>query len=300
MEHVRCLLPGGFVDEAGLVHRQVELAPLRGREEEFLASQHGLESNALTTALLSRCVQRIGAITPVSETVTRNLLVADRQYLLLKLREATFGHRVQATIVCPDPACGTKMDIDFSTQDIPVKASEDKGPLYQMQLPPESGLMSEDGEICTEVVFRLPNGGDQEAISPLLLQDESQAGMALLERCVQCIGPWENPGLARIGQLSPQVLMAIEQQIELVAPAVELTMAGNCPECDLVFSLPFDLSGFFWSELRTSRNLLLREVHFLAFHYHWSEREIMAMPRDKRRSYIEILAEELERFNDGI
>jgi hypothetical protein len=124
--------------------------------------------------------------------------------------------------------------------------------------------------------------------------------MALLGRCVQNIGPWENPGLAGIRQLSQQAHLEIERQIETVAPAVELTMAGNCPECGQAFAIPFDLTGFFWSELRTSRDLLLREVHFLAFHYHWSEREIMAMPRDQRRSYIGILAEEIERLHDGI
>ena len=31
------LLPGGYVDEQGVLHREVDLAPLSGREEELLA-----------------------------------------------------------------------------------------------------------------------------------------------------------------------------------------------------------------------------------------------------------------------
>jgi hypothetical protein len=84
-----------------------------------------------------------------------------------------------------------------------------------------------------------------------------------------------------------------------VAPRVELTMEAQCPECGREFAVPFDPQEFFFGELRTSRDLLYREVHYLAYHYHWGEQEIMAMPRDKRRRYIAVLADELEKLNHG-
>jgi hypothetical protein len=37
----------------------------------------------------------------------------------------------------------------------------------------------------------------------------------------------------------------------------------------------------------------------LAFNYHWSEKEIMEMPRRKRLMYIEILREEIKRINEA-
>jgi hypothetical protein len=300
MDQMNCLLPGGYVDGAGVVHRQVELAPLSGREEEFLAANHRWESATLVTSVLSRCIRRIGTISPVSEGVARDLLVADRQVLLLKLREATFGDQVQATVFCPWPDCGSRVDVDFSTRDIPVKESEDKGPTYHMELSPEAAFTDDDGEAYREIVFRLPNGGDQEAVSPLLAENEARALATLLGRCVQGIGPWQGPGDERIGRLSPLARMEIERQMEAVAPQVELTMEGNCPECGREFAIPFDLQGFFFGELRTSRDLLYREVHYLAYHYHWSEGEIMELPREKRRKYIEVLAEEIERLNHAI
>jgi hypothetical protein len=97
----------------------------------------------------------------------RRLLVADRQYLLLKLREITFGDQVQATVGCAWADCGRKVDIDFSLQDIPVKESRVKGPLYTMQLSPEATFKGDDGEGYRAITFRLPNGEDQEALSPL-------------------------------------------------------------------------------------------------------------------------------------
>lgn len=299
MDQVTCLLPGGYVDEAGVVHQHADLVPLSGQEEELLAGSHGRASASLVTRVLSRCVRRIGATSPVSEQVARELLVADRQVLLLKLREATFGDQVQATFSCPWPDCGNKMDVDFSIRDIPVRESEDKGPAYQMMLSPEAAFV-DDGEIYREVVFRLPNGGDQEAVSHLIDQNEAQALSALLRRCIQRIGPLQNPGGELIDGLSPRARMEIEKQMEAVAPQVESTLEACCPECGREFPLPFDVQGFFFGELRTSHDLLYREVHYLAYHYHWSEREIMEFPREKRRKYIEVLADEIERLNDAI
>ncbi len=88
--------------------------------------------------------------------------------------------------------------------------------------------------------------------------------------------------------------------MEVAAPHVDLTLAAHCPECDREFTVPFDLQGFFLAECQTSRDFLYREVHYLAYHYHWSEHEILALTREKRRKYIAILAEEQRRVSHAI
>jgi len=299
MDKITCLLPGGYVDKDKVVHRDVELIILSGREEELLADRKDPASAALVTAILNRCVRRIGTISPISEEVARKLLVADRQYLLLKLREVTFGEQVLATIPCPWPNCGKQVDIDFSMNDIPVRESKEKGPTYKMTLSPEAAFLGDHGEVYNEITFRLPNGGDQEVISPLIFENEAMALTLLLERCIQDIGPLKNPGDEIISKLSPMARMEIEKRMKEVAPKVELTMGASCPECGREFSVPFDLQEFFFGELRTGRDLLYREVHYLAYHYNWSEQEIMEMPRGKRRKYIEVLADEIERLNNA-
>lgn len=252
------------------------------------------------TEVLSRCVRSIGAVSPLSRDDVRGLLVSDRQYLLIKLRQMTFGDRFEATISCASAACGARIDIDFALGDIPIKESRDKGPVYRMQLSRDACETSALEQGTADVVFRLPNGGDQEAIAAMLEHDERQAAAVLLGRCVYRIGSWERPGLEGVARLSTRALMEIEQRMEEVAPAVELTAAGDCPECGASFAVPLDLMRLFWDEWRISRARLLREVHYLAFHYHWSEREIMGMPRTLRREYIGILAEEVERLNADV
>ena len=76
-------------------------------------------------------------------------------------------------------------------------------------------------------------------------------------------------------------------------------MAAACAGCGRTFVVPFDIPRFLLGELRTDSQLLYQEVHYLAFHYHWSEHEIMGMTRDKRRTYIDVLADSIEVLNSG-
>src|SRR3712207_3341081 len=97
------MLPGGYWDVGGRLHREFELATLSGREEELLARAGQAQTATLVTEVLSRCVSRLGDLGPVTPEVARRLLVADRQYLLMRLRQATFGDLVRARLSCPWP-----------------------------------------------------------------------------------------------------------------------------------------------------------------------------------------------------
>jgi len=299
MEYITCKLPGGYTDENGIRHREIELRALTGREEEILASRKTESSALLVTGIISQCVKRVGAFTEITKNIARQLLVADRQYIILKLRELTFGDRVRTTIQCLAPRCGSKIDIDFSLLDIPVKELEEKGPTYSMELSPQSAIEAADGEIHREIRFRLPNGDDQEIVASMISSNESLALSMLLERCIQGIGPIPDPDKEFVSMLSPLARLEIEKAMEDMAPRLDLVVTITCPECLSGFEIPFNLQEVFFGEFRSGLDLLYREVHCLAYHYHWSEREIMEMPKQQRGKYIEILADELERMNNG-
>ncbi len=288
---IQCWLPGGLYDQAGRRYRVAELAELSG-SAELLLSDHATQDIAgLTTLLLSCVLRRVGELRvdddgQAATTLVRNLSIADRLFLLVKLRAATVGDYIQATILCPQPACHAKIDIDFRTDDIPVKEAAADGPLYTVDL------------AARRVVFRLPNGADQEALAPILAVDAPHAATLLLQRCIQQLGASEEPPTAAdIAQLSAAEQSAIEEAMAAVAPQVVLMMEGDCPECGQPFALPFDLAGHLLWELRTTADQIYREIHYLAYHYHWSERELLAMSKAKRRKYIQVLAAEIERSN---
>jgi hypothetical protein len=290
----------------------VDLAPLTGREEELLAQGKSQDIPGLVTAILQRCIRRLGSISPVTPEIVRGLLIADRQYLILKLRQLTLGNGLEASLVCPWSDCGQKITVGFGVEDIPIVAMANPKAIHQMELSPAAALVTEAGDRYRHITFRLPNGSDQEYLAPILApnpapslakpdtEPEAQAQLLLLQRCIQRLGPVEFPDRSLVRRLSTQARLEIEQQMEAIAPKVDLMMESTCPECGRDYSAPFDIQRFFLEELRTQQNLLYREVHYLAFHYHWSEAEIMAMPRPKRRKYIEILSAEIERSNDGV
>lgn len=282
------LLPGGYVDADGRLHREVELAVLTGREEELLTQARHPRPAELVTEVLSRCVRRLGTISPVPPAVARDLLVADRQYLLLQLRRATFGDRVRADLFCPWPDCGQRVSLDFSLADVPVEPPAEPGPVHTATLT--------DGR---ELVFRLPTGADQEELTERLAENASAALTALLARCVLRLGPVEHPGPDALAALPVTVRAEIEECLRAVAPSVAQTMDAQCTECGRAFVAPFDVQRFFLGELRTEGAALYQEVHYLAYHYHWAEAEIMDMTRDKRRTYIEVLADAIGALNDG-
>jgi hypothetical protein len=291
-------LPGGYWDATGRLHREYELAELTGREEELLTSARVQRPAVLVTEVLSRGVRRLGTISPVPPEVARQLLVADRQYLLLQLRQAAFGSMVRAHLACPWPDCGQRVTIDFSIADIPIEQATPRAPTHTMTLSAAAVGAETVSPAAGEVVFRLPTGADQEALSDLLAHDEGEALTMLLARCVQRIGDQVAPGPDRIAGLSLLARAEIEMRMREVAPRVEQRMEAKCTECGRTFLAPFDVQRFFLGELRTDGDLLYREVHYLAYHYHWSEREIMEMTRDRRRRYIDVLANAIEELNN--
>jgi hypothetical protein len=298
MERLTGVLPGGYWDSAGVLHREFELSVLTGRDEELLAQTNRAEHASVVSAVLSRTVRRLGDISPVSEDIARQLLVADRQYLLLKLRQCTFGDMVRANLFCPWADCGRRVSMEFRIDDLPVEEADERAPFYTLTL--SSCAFGEEGDTSQrEISFRLPNGADQEAVSPMLAGNEAEALSLLLARTIQRIGPLPSPGLAQVAAPSSAARKEIEAEMERVAPKVELNIETACPECARAFLVPFDLERFFFGELRTDLDLLYRQVHYLAYHYHWSEPEIMAMAGNKRHKYIELLADEIERLNDG-
>jgi hypothetical protein len=296
MDTLTGTLPGGYWDREGTLHRRFELAALTGREEELLAQVPDRPAAALVTEVLARVLRSLGSISPVPAQVVRQLLVGDRQFLLLRLRQATFGDRVHAGLVCPWAGCGKRVSVEFSLADVPVFEPGDKGPVYSMTL---SEAAVQDGGAGPAVSFRLPTGVDQEEISGWLARNQAKALTLLLARCITDIGGCVLSGEELVKGLSPLARAEIEERMQQLAPGIDQVMEAGCAECGRTFLVPFDVQRFFFGELRVDSELLYREVHYLAYHYHWGEQEIMAMPRGKRRTYLEVLADEIERLNDG-
>ena len=289
MDELEVALPGGYWADDGTLHRDAWLRPMTGREEEILGSGRGRPAE-LTTQVLAACLVRLGPVEPVPADVVRRLLVGDRDVLLLHLRRLTFGDLVRADLICPWPECGEQISLAFGLSDLPVPEPPVRAAVHNLRL---SGVAA--SEHAVEVAFRLPDGADQEELSPWAAADPAAAATRLLQHCIVSIVPGAPAGTLEDGVagLSPRARAEIEAEMERLAPPLDRTVQTRCAECGRVVLVPFDLRRYFFGELRTDHDLLYREVHRLAYHYHWGESEILAMSRSRRHIYLDVLAEEI-------
>lgn len=241
----------------------------------MLADGAGTSRAAQVTALLAACVERIGPARPGSDAI-RTLCVGDREALLLHLRRATLGDPIDCVLDCP--TCGERLDVRLSTADLLLAPYPDP-----MEWNEESFGVEPDR---ATVRFRLPTGGDQEAVAELAATAPTAAAQRVLDRCIDRV-------VVRDGaqaSLDPDMGAALAQRMSELDPQAELRLDVGCPSCHGRIDTLLDTATFFLAELAGSRTSLYQEIHTLACWYHWGESEILSLTAPRRRRYLELIA----------
>ena len=73
-------------------------------------------------------------------------------------------------------------------------------------------------------------------------------------------------------------------------PRAEIIISLGCPNCEKHWELLFDIAHFFWNEIAAQAQRIVYEIDALARAYGWTEREILSLPAQRRRTYLEMLA----------
>jgi hypothetical protein len=263
-----CVLPGGLWLE-GTLRRDARLRPISGRLEHAIAVEREraeswpvLVSNALLHAL-----EELAGEAPSLERIDA-LAIADRQYLLLQLNAALGEDRVWLSPECD--SCGARFDLELRRSELPCRQSGTGFPFAEATL--------DDGRaLC----LRVPSGADQCRIATLSAES---ALTSLLDACVLSVDGCEPP--ADFAQtLDAAAIERIEAALDAVAPAFATQLSTRCPACAVMQQLEIDAL----LEVSVSTDTVLEEVHAIAFNYHWSEAEILALPRARRRRYLDLI-----------
>jgi hypothetical protein len=149
------LLPIGYTDKAGQVHRQAVLRKMRGHEEALLYDPT-LSAGQLVTELIRGCLVRLGDLPAVDVDVVSQLYTADRNYLLLELRRITLGDRLQASYRCP--RCESDVPVVEDLGQIAVRRLDDGQTLADIPLELEDGYVDRRGTHHTALTLTLPRG----------------------------------------------------------------------------------------------------------------------------------------------
>ena len=255
------------------------LRPVTGREE-LLVADSLVATSALTVAdeLLDRCVGALRMADGIDEPAGGHLpalTVGDREVLLLRLRQITFGDVVELVVSCPDPTCAAPMDLRLDVDEL---CRPTTGPL---------------AEVDARLALRIPTGADLAAVAGRALDDPQGAARAL---ALACMEPADQAGPAGpdgtvADRVDDELLDEVGELLSALDPHADIELALSCPECGHAFVAPVGAADLLRDELVVRRRDLDVEVHLLARHYHWSEREILDLPSDRRRRYVDVLSE---------
>jgi hypothetical protein len=208
-------------------------------------------------ALLDACDEGAAAerLAAAVDPAARSL--ARRDAALLALHRVRYGACLVGITACP--GCGERVEAELAVDALLPADPADAGLRVRAR--------------GREIEFRMPSAADVRAAA-----DER----ALAERCVT------SPlGGTRLGT---DEVAALAERMEAAHPAGDIRLALVCPTCRHEWGERLDLAAFVAARVRADAERVLDEVHALATGYGWTEAEILALPRARRRRYLERLA----------
>lgn len=266
-------LPRGVLVD-GEFCRAVTLRAPTGREEDLLLGEgRGWLPAEQSTALLTRCVTRLGGRRDVAADDIRALSIGDREALLLRLCTSVAGERIEASLQCTIEDCGERLEIEVDVERLLAAPYPTGMEVHEVDLDCETDQV--------RVRFRLPTVRDQELAAHVALTDPRFAGRALVDAIVVSVERAGEPLPAVPGEFVEHLASAVER----LDPLAETRLAATCPVCGRTSDVLLD-AGEFLASLLSRPDQLYRELHLIASHYHWSEADILALPLERRWLYV--------------
>ena len=108
------VLPRGYVDDAGVVHRDGVMRLATARDEILPQRDPRVRENEayLTVLLLARVVTRIGSVSPVTTGTIEGLFASDLAFLQDLYRRINQEGHTHALVTCPQ--CDTEFAVDVA------------------------------------------------------------------------------------------------------------------------------------------------------------------------------------------
>lgn len=255
-------LPGGYWDGFER-HRGFAFRSITGAVElaiaEAAASDTALPRKV--TVVLTAALDHLGG-EPAGVDRVHHLAVGDRQFLMRRLAHRLGTAANWLTASCRK--CGSPFDLFVDQSDLPTKEAGDTFPYATVDTR------------LGRCRVRVPTGADQEATASI--GDDRAAVHALARRCVVEIDDDDEAM-----ELGEEDIARIDAALEAVAPEVTTVADTACPDCAHVNHVYVDP----YACLTTGSDALFDEIHQLATTYHWAEQEILGLPRDRRRTYLQ-------------
>lgn len=108
------VLPRGYLDNNGTLHREGTMRLARARDEIYPQSDAKVRENPsyLTVILLTRTITKLGTLPEVDQWVVESLFASDLAFLQDLYRRINQEGHSQAAVTCPH--CSTEFTVDIA------------------------------------------------------------------------------------------------------------------------------------------------------------------------------------------
>lgn len=259
--------------------RSLSLRPAGPVEDALvLDAPAWMPTASIANSVLARCLVE-------GESLVDSLTIGDREALLLHLRKLSMGPEMECVVRCPAPDCAEVLELALTVDELLLPPYPEAPDILEVAVEVEGSTNA--------VSFRLPTGADLERAAEAALTAPSAGVEELLAACV--IAAHRDGVPCGVDELPVEARRAVADAMSEQDPQAELELDLHCPSCGRSFSSILDVGAYLLDELRSRAEATLRDVHALALHYGWGEREILEMPPSRRRHYLALVAEAIDR-----
>jgi len=252
-------LPCGYLDSSGVLHTDVLLNEITGRDEDMLANGKIPNTKKMNQLLVS-CIGRLGSITDKGAIASAvpDMLVGDRVFLILAIRRVSLGDDYPYKDSCPSCAKESLMSLDLSTLDT-VKMPHPKQRVFDARLPSRAAIKawaaSTDGEILEPerskptgmpIRFKVLCGRDEEKSGKAAGKDDSVSLLLSLRIEMLNDKPPTIDDLQSLTLTERQFIRDVVFRKE--DGGIDTTLDVTCPMCQHEYTRELDIGqmGFFF------------------------------------------------------
>jgi hypothetical protein len=209
-----------------------------------------------------------------TSTDLQGLTLGQRDAVLFRLRELTFGPSLECVGECP--YC---LSLASVSVEIPGLLVSPGGRKREVEFLYEGAGF--------QIRYRGLTVGDLLGISSL--DDTGEARQALLGNCIVSVR--EHGQAVAVARIPEQVQTQLGSALAASDPDSEIWIDQRCPECGEEFESLLDIADFLWREISVEARRTSAELDHLATAYGWSKAKILQMSRARRRIYMEATGE---------
>ena len=194
---------------------EAELREMTGAEESLLTNRRLMKDGEGVNQILRNCLVRLGDRTELAAKDVLDLLSGDRLFLLVKLRQISFGDEVDLSLACPAKDCGEVTDVHIALDDLEVTP-------YGT----EREFIFELPRTKKPVIFTLMDGHMEKRLASL---KDPNLHSAMLMRVKEIDG--KAPNRNSLAELPAFDLNALRAEMQRVDGGIDTTVHTVCTAC---------------------------------------------------------------------